>query len=499
MNQRPTSQGGTTTRIVHANQTSNHLKKITSRDLTDPPYSSLEGGNLTSSGQVCSGSDPKSTSLNNKMYSKYSRTMDEEDMDEEDLRPPQTFVAVKSRQRRKKDALGGSLHTSTISSGDDSLGSFDSLDTLSSHGTKSSPVLGVRKKELLLRKRGGSGRHGPIPSFDVPFASSSPPLPPSTSVKEKESSRSHHQLRSSLYQEDQHHDPWYKFPSRKRVSLSRKKRWFLACQLAMFALFVGAAVFYANHHISRAQHKLKESQTETSHILSQMESMEKRAKENIAGVDNRQHTPSIQDSTTGSASDSSKVQALMDSVQALEASLQQTSKARLEEAFPSSVLRSHIEVALYLEGIPNPLVIEVPYAQVPYTTWTWLNQIRHDRWDHSTFRRVSHSLEIAPDSPVEEVAPESPIEMAPDGGPGVVTEGDSKLQFHEKSIPIDDAFVVGMKNSEMGLILTIHLDHYGCGNHDDEVCFGKMVDGFDSLDLAQTSHKYFTIGSVKIL
>jgi hypothetical protein len=260
-------------------------------------------------------------------------------------------------------------------------------------------------------------------------------------------------------------------------------------QLAMLAVFGSAIVLYANHHISTAQHKPEESQK--SHILGEVEGAEKGAKIMVGRANNGQNTQSIQDSTTGAAPESSKVQALMESVQALQDSLQQTSRARLEEAFPTSVLHSNIEVALYLEGLPNPLIIEVPYTKVPYTAWTWINQLRHDRWDHSTFRRVMHhAVEIAPDSPVE-MAPESPIEMAP--------EGDSKLQFHETSIPIDDAFVVGMKNSEMGLILTIHLDPYGCGFHGDEVCFGKLIDGFDSLDQAQTSHGSFTIGSVKIL
>lgn len=244
---------------------------------------------------------------------------------------------------------------------------------------------------------------------------------------------------------------------------------------------------------------------EKAHILSQMEWIEKRAKENIGGagdVNNRQNSEPIKvkDSTgTGSAPESTKVQALMDKVQALEATLQQSSQAQLEEAFPTHASRSRIEVALYLKGMPNPLVVEVPYTQVPYTAWTWINQIRHARWNQSTFRRVlHHAVEIAPDSPVE-MAPESPIEMAP-GGPGIVPQGDSKLKFLETSISrIDEAFVVGMKNSEMGLILTIHLDPYGCGFNGDEVCFGRLVEGFDSLDQVQTSHRYFTIDSVKIL
>lgn len=423
---------------------------------------------------------------NDKMYS--------DTIDVEDPLPPSRFGAGKSRQRRK------------------SLNSFDKLGSCSSHGTTSSPILG-RRKELLRKRGGGSSRNVAIPSFDIPFPAGSPVSTPFLIKKMEASSRSHQQQRRRSSPS---------IPSSKKYSsLVIQKHWFLACQLAMLTIFGGAVVVYANHHISMAQHKLAESQTEKSHILTQMEWIEKRAKESIAMgiINNNNPIDLVKDSSTtggGSVPESSKVKALMVSVQALEASLQKTSRARLEEAFPSSISHSHIEVALYLEGIPNhPLVIEVPYTQVPYTAWTWINQIRQHRWDPSTFRRVLHqAVEIAPDSPVELVAPESPIEMAPGGGGGGgpavpllppqgkdSQQGDSKLQFQETSIPIDDAFVVGLKNSgEMGgLILTIHLDPYGCGFHDDEVCFGKLVDGFDSLDSAQASHRFVTIRSVQIL
>jgi hypothetical protein len=63
---------------------------------------------------------------------------------------------------------------------------------------------------------------------------------------------------------------------------------------------------------------------------------------------------------------------------------------------------------------------------------------------------------------------------------------DVKLDYREESAQGGEAFSIGLRNphhwGETGLVLTIHMDEDTCGQDDNEVCFGKIVDGFKSLN-----------------
>jgi hypothetical protein len=78
-------------------------------------------------------------------------------------------------------------------------------------------------------------------------------------------------------------------------------------------------------------------------------------------------------------------------------------------------------------------VLQISHTERPYTTWTWLNQVRRGDWDSSLLNHVdADSMEFNP-------------------ALSVVGTGDrvrhTKLNFLEDSVLGGQRFVLGLRNS----------------------------------------------------
>ena len=141
-----------------------------------------------------------------------------------------------------------------------------------------------------------------------------------------------------------------------------------------------------------------------------------------------------------------------------------------------------------MDGLTDPLVIQVAHEDMPYTAWIWRDQIRSGMWTNSVLTPVGgNGIEFS-----SFLAEEDGYRFQ-----------DAKLNFREESAQGGEAFSVGLRNpqhrGEKGLVLTIHMDEERCGQDENEVCFGKIVDGFKSLDTVDSRREPVTVVTMKVL
>ncbi len=182
-------------------------------------------------------------------------------------------------------------------------------------------------------------------------------------------------------------------------------------------------------------------------------------------------------------------------VQVLQETIQEMAMDQLKVAFPqpTSSESSTIETQVVLEGYASPLSFAISYQDVPYTAWTWLDQVQKGVWHHAQLTHVGN------DDFIEIRAGEWE-----NTAPTIV----KRLKFKEEGVVAmngDQRFVLGLRNSvgttdsRRGLILTIHLSQGTCGQVDqDEICFGKVVGGFDSLRMLRSQKQTVTVESIMV-
>jgi hypothetical protein len=264
---------------------------------------------------------------------------------------------------------------------------------------------------------------------------------------------------------------------------------------ALVVLVFAGIRLHANQQVQEAQQALRASHQEKASILVQMQWLDQRAKQNI-----EMGTPAVASATknsdpkawflTRSVDDQNIMEALSSEVELLKTTIQQSSREKLQEIFaPSSI---QVEFVLDAGIGKDPLVIEISSQnESPYTAWTWLNQVRHGVWDKSTLRHVGNAMieiHLLP-SPA---GPET-LEDAMTAGHQGDSLRDATLNFREDSIANErreSLMMVGVRNSqnesEKGLVLTIHMEEGTCGQDENEVCIGEIVDGFETLKKVDT-------------
>jgi hypothetical protein len=185
-----------------------------------------------------------------------------------------------------------------------------------------------------------------------------------------------------------------------------------------------------------------------------------------------------------------KIATLASHVQSLRMTLQQVAEQQLTEIFFDGIVASpsypYADVELPLEGLNHPLVIQVARSEMPYTTWVFLREMKNSKW---ILRSEDQWMEIV-----------------------MVSKGDRQgaadvpsyenFDFLEDSIDADRSFVVGMRNAkegDIGPVISIYNERGMCGHYEHEVCFGKVVDGFDSLNSVTEMQYPVGIGPVTII
>jgi hypothetical protein len=105
------------------------------------------------------------------------------------------------------------------------------------------------------------------------------------------------------------------------------------------------------------------------------------------------------------------------------------------------------------------------WYDTPHAAWTWLQQIRAGSWSNASFRMGKGSLSIDA----------IPTENA-------TLTSDSQLKFVEKSKKTHEPWTVGLQQTDKGMELFINLQDNSVV-HKSDVCVGKVIDGFDALQL----------------
>jgi hypothetical protein len=295
-----------------------------------------------------------------------------------------------------------------------------------------------------------------------------------------------------LYQERKERGFFSAALGKKHIKRTKKK--WQGLQILLVFMVVGAVTVHSNHRVDKAQKALSASYEERSSILSQMKWIENRAKDTMGVASSKLTLHGLIKNSNGPIDDSlqSKVEELSSEVTALKEVIRETSRVQLEEIFESAV-NPYMEVALSLEGMSSPMVVQISHKDLPYTAWMLLDQVRRGVWDNSLMRHVGdHWIEI------------SPIQNRGDfHAMGSGKEGIHKVNFREASIPIEDACIVGLRSphneAESGMVLTIHLNKGTCGADENEVCFGKLVDGFDTLNEVDSAKAQVTVANAKVV
>jgi hypothetical protein len=204
-------------------------------------------------------------------------------------------------------------------------------------------------------------------------------------------------------------------------------------------------------------------------------------------------------------------------VESLQRTLQRLARQRLAEDFSltfpqdsknsSNNLSRFVEVRLDLKGLPNPLVIQLAGSIMPCTSWTFLSQLHDGNWalkgNHQGFKIVSvGSTKVNDISIVDKISEadvplklgsidsnKAHVSVSENGDPeGQQIDGSKsyRLDFLEDSaIEVDRRFVLGIRNPQKGglPVVLIYRKRGMCGKMQGEVCFGKVTEGFDSLNL----------------
>eukprot|EP00934_Nitzschia_sp_Nitz4_P007748 Nitzschia sp. Nitz4//scaffold24_size164493//125203//126420//NITZ4_002345-RA/size164493-processed-gene-0.210-mRNA-1//1//CDS//3329544165//7738//frame0 len=185
---------------------------------------------------------------------------------------------------------------------------------------------------------------------------------------------------------------------------------------------------------------------------------------------------------------------LLTQISTLKETVADTARNQLLATFPDYHAEgaSTIRVELGMEGMPSPLVLAINHLDLPYTAWAWLDQVRRGHWDKSQLTHVHDEyFEFRTSSWAEH---DTPVEAR---------VRSAVLEFEEQSIPVHQPYVIGLRNSdegsEHGFVLSIHLEAGTCGKMDEtEICFGKLVGGFDTLSVIQSIKRPLNVRSTRV-
>lgn len=147
-------------------------------------------------------------------------------------------------------------------------------------------------------------------------------------------------------------------------------------------------------------------------------------------------------------------------VRTLQSKIQQSARNHIIQEFGEGPVQVVLELDFGSEGGPNQIAILL-WHDTPHAAWTWLEQIRRHIWDDAEFKwQQSHIIDAIPTRADRQ------------GG---------RIEFIEQSQHGHEPWTVGLRESDVGDLQMYFNLQDNVNIHKHEVCVGKVIDGFDSL------------------
>jgi cyclophilin family peptidyl-prolyl cis-trans isomerase len=148
-------------------------------------------------------------------------------------------------------------------------------------------------------------------------------------------------------------------------------------------------------------------------------------------------------------------------VRNLQTRIQQSARNHIIQEFGEGPVQVVLELDFGTNGDGPDRIAILLWHDTPHAAWTWLEQIGRHVWDGASFKwQQGHVIDS------------SPIREDPMGG---------KIEFVEQSQHGHEAWTVGVRESENG-VMSMYINLQDNTNlHKHETCVGKVIDGFDAL------------------
>eukprot|EP00980_Cylindrotheca_fusiformis_P004841 scaffold1034_cov127-Cylindrotheca_fusiformis.AAC.22 len=148
-------------------------------------------------------------------------------------------------------------------------------------------------------------------------------------------------------------------------------------------------------------------------------------------------------------------------VRTLQTKIQQSARNHIIQEFGEGPVQVILELDFGNEGGPNQIAILL-WHDTPHAAWTWLEQIRRHVWDEAEFKwQQSHIIDAIPTRADH--------------------HGGGRIEFVEQSQHGHEPWTVGLRESDVGDLQMYFNLQDNVNIHKHEVCVGKVIDGFDSL------------------
>lgn len=148
-------------------------------------------------------------------------------------------------------------------------------------------------------------------------------------------------------------------------------------------------------------------------------------------------------------------------IHALQDFIQDGARKNLHERFGED---STVRVTIDVVGFASEIVVDL-FDEAPHSSWVFLQQLEEGDWDGAAFNWHPSHMVSASRATTELRKPKP---------------SSTKLEFIEKNFHHHEAWTVGLTTSGEGYNLYVNLQD-NSHVHEEDVCFGKVVSGFDSL------------------
>ncbi|KAG7354767.1 hypothetical protein IV203_004123 [Nitzschia inconspicua] len=191
-------------------------------------------------------------------------------------------------------------------------------------------------------------------------------------------------------------------------------------------------------------------------------------------------------------------------VKAIRRALQEMAKGELANHFFGGTNPSEQEtdtriVNIQLQGVLSgkSFDIQLSTGKMPYAIWVFLKELKNGVW---VLENTEQWMEIIPakseDSENHNVGYLSPSDLQQNQHPY------ESFDILEDSIDTDRSFVVGIRNAEVGEkgpVISIYKERSMCGHYRHEVCFGKVINGINTLNAIADVDEEVLIGQITIV
>jgi hypothetical protein len=194
---------------------------------------------------------------------------------------------------------------------------------------------------------------------------------------------------------------------------------------------------------------------------------------------------------------------LRNQVQSIRTALQKVAKEELMNSFlRGQETFTTTDIKVNLQGILQGhfFDIQLSTSKMPYSTWIFLKELRNGPW---IIKSTEQWLEMTPARETEKQNRYGSVR----GSVSPSELYDHEMQSYEPfdlleiSIDTDRPFIVGMRNGgngELGPVVSIYHERGMCGHYQHEICFGKVTNGFDTLNALSEVGQVVPVGDIHI-